>query len=173
VAKSHDSPRELPLVGRITKREGYGLGVFIAVCLAVSAVGSVFTMAGMDGWFEQLEEPAINPPGWVFGLVWSVLYLAMGVAAWMVWRARGLRGARLALGLFGVQLALNLAWTGIFFGRQAPGWAVVEIVMLWLAVAATLAVFWRHVPAAGALFVPYLAWVTFATVLNFEFWRLN
>jgi translocator protein len=146
---------------------------FLAAVFVVGAIGNVFTSAGMPDWYMSLEKPAFNPPSWVFGPVWTALYIAMAVAAWLVWRDAGFDGARAALTLFFVQLALNLAWSGIFFALREPGWAFVEIVALWAAILATMILFFRHSTWAGALLVPYLAWVSFAAVLNFEIWRLN
>jgi translocator protein len=146
---------------------------FLAAVFVVGAIGNVFTSAGMPDWYMSLEKPAFNPPSWVFGPVWTALYIAMAVAAWLVWRDAGFDGARAALTLFFVQLALNLAWSGIFFALREPGWAFVEIAALWAAILATMILFFRHSTWAGALLVPYLAWVSFAAVLNFEIWRLN
>ena len=109
----------------------------------------------------------------MFGPVWTVLYAMMAVAAWLVWRDKGLAGARLPLALFGVQLALNAAWSWLFFGFRMPGVAFAELVALCLAIVATVAAFWRTVPVAAWLMVPYLAWCTFAAALNFALWRLN
>jgi tryptophan-rich sensory protein len=106
--------------------------------------------------------------------VWTLLYIMMGIAAFLIWR-RGLttEGVRLALAAFVTQLALNGLWSILFFGMQAPGWALVEIILLWLAITATILLFWRVAPAAGMLLLPYLAWVSFATVLNASLWWLN
>ncbi len=146
---------------------------FLAVTFGVSAVGGIFTSMGMPDWYMGLEKPAFNPPSWVFGPVWTILYAMMAVAAWLVWRASGFQGARPALAMFFVQLALNLAWSGIFFGLQAPGWALVEIIILWAAILVTMILFFRHSTVAGWLMAPYLLWVTFAAVLNGAIWWLN
>jgi tryptophan-rich sensory protein len=124
-------------------------------------------------WYKNLAKPWWTPPDWLFGPVWTLLYLFMGVAAWLVWRRGGFQEARGALALFLVQLLLNALWSWVFFGLQQPGWAFLELSLLWLAIAATLAAFWRLVPAAGWLLAPYLAWVSFAGVLNFALWHLN
>jgi translocator protein len=146
---------------------------FLALCFGVAAVGSVFTSSAMPEWYMSLEKPAFNPPSWVFGPVWTLLYAMMAVAAWLVWREAGFGGATAALTLFFIQLALNLAWSGIFFGLRQPGWALVEIVVLWAAILATMVLFFRHSTLAGWLLVPYLLWVSFASVLNAALWRLN
>jgi tryptophan-rich sensory protein len=112
-------------------------------------------------------------PDWIFGPVWTLLYLMMAVSAWLVWRQAGFAGAKLPRALFAVQLALNSLWSVLFFGLQNPGAAAVEIVLLWLAILATTVSFFRQSKVAGWLMVPYLAWVSFASVLNFAIWRLN
>lgn len=149
------------------------LAAFLAASFVVAAVGGMFTSAGMPDWYMSLEKPAFNPPSWVFGPAWTTLYIMMAVAAWLVWKRAGFGGATTALTLYFVQLALNLAWSGIFFALQSPGWALIEIVVLWLAIAATTRLFFRHSAAAGWLMVPYLAWVSFAAVLNAAIWQLN
>ena len=125
------------------------------------------------GTYQTLEQPAWAPPGWLFGPVWTALYLLMGIAAWLVWRERGWSGARGVLTLFVVQLAFNALWTWLFFGWELRGWAFAEIVLLWLLIAAVLVGFWRVRRLAGLLLVPYLAWVTYAAALTFAIWRLN
>jgi benzodiazapine receptor len=147
---------------------------FILAALAVGALGGWVTSTSVGSWYQTLRKPAFNPPNAVFGPVWTTLYLLMAVAAWRVWRRRSTEGAsRLALSLWWLQLALNLAWSCLFFGLRNPAAALAEILLLFAAVAGTLASFWRRDRAAGALLVPYLGWVSFAAVLNFEIWRLN
>ncbi|HEX3000102.1 MAG TPA: TspO/MBR family protein [Armatimonadota bacterium] len=149
------------------------LALFIAICLGAGGLGSLWTMPALSSWYASLEKPAWTPPGWLFGPVWTLLYISMGVAAWLVWRKCGLQGAALPLAVFAVQLLLNVAWTGIFFGMHLPGAAFAEIILLWIAILATLILF-RHVsPAAGWLLLPYLLWVGFAAALNFSIWQLN
>lgn len=142
---------------------------WIALSFAAAFVGSRFAPGP---WYDALQKPSWNPPAWVFGPVWTVLYAAMGVAAWRVWRTPDPR-RRLALGVFVVQLALNAAWSWIFFGLHRMGLAFAEILVLWLLIAATTALFWRIDRLAGALFLPYWAWVSFAAVLNATLWQLN
>lgn len=125
------------------------------------------------GSYDDFAVPAWAPPEWLFGPVWTTLYLLMGIAAWLVWRERGWRGAPWALGLFVVQLAFNALWTIIFFGLELRGWALAEVVLLWQLILVTLVAFRRIRPLAGWLLAPYLAWVTFAAALNAEIWRLN
>lgn len=146
----------------------------IGICQAAGLVGSVFTASSIDRWYRFLERPALAPPNWVFGPVWTLLYTFMGVAAFLVWE-RGFRrpGVRAALAVFAAQLALNALWSFLFFGLQDPEAALIGIALLWLAIVATIALFWRVSRVAGALLVPYLLWVSFAAYLNYAFWRLN
>lgn len=147
---------------------------FLLVPLLVGAGSGFVTAGAVREWYPSLVRPSFAPPSWVFGPVWTALYLMMGLAAWLVWRKAGSDPAgRVALGLFALQLVLNGLWSLLFFGLRAPGLALVEIVVLWVAIAATLRGFWRIDAAAGWLLVPYLAWVTFATALNAGFWWLN
>ena len=156
------------------RRQVVGLVVSLAAVFAAASVGSLFTARSVAGWYPTLAKPSWTPPGAVFAPVWTALYFLMALAAWLVWRkAGGLAAARLPLALFAVQLALNAAWSILFFGLRMPGLAFGELVLLWVAIAATLAAFRRVLPAAGLLLAPYLAWVTFAGALNFALWRLN
>jgi translocator protein len=123
-----------------------------------------------DAWYASLEKPSWNPPAWIFGPVWTLLYTLMAVAAWLVWKREGWGSP---MWLYLVQLSLNAAWTPVFFGAHAPGWALLVIAALWVAIVATTFSFFRVRKAAGLLFAPYLAWVTFAAFLNFTLWRLN
>jgi len=124
-------------------------------------------------WYEALNKPTWTPPNGVFGPVWTALYAMMAVAAWLVWRQGGFVHQRRALTWFVTQLALNAAWTPLFFGLQRPGIAFVEIVFLWGAIVMTTVAFHRVSRVAAWLLAPYLAWVSFAAVLNFFLWRLN
>ncbi|MCC7364785.1 MAG: tryptophan-rich sensory protein [Dehalococcoidia bacterium] len=148
------------------------LAVFLLLSLGVAALGSIATRSGQE-WYDALEKPAFNPPDWTFGVVWTPLYVLIGIAGWLLWRKRGMAGAGVALVAWGVQLALNLAWSWVFFGAEQPGMALVEVVVFWLAIAATVALGWRVSRLAAVLLLPYLGWVAFASVLNFEVWRLN
>lgn len=143
---------------------------WLMVSFAAAAMGGLF----MPGeWYASLKKPSWNPPGWVFGPVWTALYTMMAVAAWLVWQRGGFAAQRRPLTLFLVQLALNAVWTPLFFGLHWPGAAFAEITLLWLAIAATIAAFRPVSRAAAWLLVPYLAWVSFAAGLNFTLWRLN
>lgn len=147
-----------------------GLAGWLAVTFVAAAAGSQF----MPGeWYASLAKPSWNPPSWVFAPVWTTLYVLMAVAAWLVWRRAGFAGARLALGCYLLQLVLNAAWSWLFFGRQSIDGALADIIVLWVLIVATTLLFLRHSRAAAALFVPYLAWVSFATVLNLALAHLN
>jgi tryptophan-rich sensory protein len=149
------------------------LVLFVAVCFAVAGFGAVFTNSSVGSWYPTLRKPSWNPRAWVFAPVWSALYLMIAIAAWIVWRKRGFGGAAGALGLFALQLALNAAWTPLFFGLRNPLAGLLDIVPLWVAILATVVSFWKISPAAGAILLPYWLWVSFAAVLNFAIWRLN
>lgn len=151
-------------------RQALALVGWLALCFAASGT-AVFV--AVDGWYAGLLKPAWNPPAWVFGPVWTSLYVLMAVAAWLVWREGGWKAQGQALVLFLLQWLLNALWTPLFFGMHSPGLAFAEIVTLWLALAATLKSFWRVRKSAGILLVPYLAWVSLAAALNFTIWRLN
>lgn len=147
-----------------------GLIGWLLLCYAASALGVLF----MPGdWYASLNKPAWNPPNWVFGPVWTLLYGMMAVAAWLVWQQGGFALQRRPLRLFLIQLGLNALWTPLFFGLRSPGLAFVDIILLWLAIVATLISFWRVSRPATWLLVPYLAWVSFAAVLNGTIWWLN
>ncbi|MBP7738577.1 MAG: tryptophan-rich sensory protein [Spirochaetes bacterium] len=148
--------------------------ISILIPQATGAIGGFLTAPAIGSWYAALNKPSFNPPDWIFGPVWTALYLMMGIALFLVWK-NGLsrREAKLAVTAFGVQLALNLAWSYLFFYLHSPFGAFVEIIALWLAIAATLAFFMRISRAAGLLLVPYILWVSFAAVLNFFLWRLN
>jgi translocator protein len=149
-----------------------GLAGWLAVSFAAAAVGAVASLDA-PSFYAALDRPPWAPPAGVFGPVWTALYTLMAIAAWLVWRERGLSGAPNALRLFVVQLAVNALWSWLFFAWQQGALAFVEVVLLWCLVAATAVSFWRVRKLAGVLLVPYLAWVTFAAALTFATWRLN
>lgn len=149
------------------------LVLFLAACLAVSGIGGAITATSVGTWYQGLEKASFNPPDWVFAPVWTALYVMMAVAGWRVWRRAQFEARRKALTLFVVQLGLNLIWSLLFFGLQRIDLALMEIVILLFAIIANTAVFWRLDRAAGALFVPYVLWVAYATALNASLWLLN
>ena len=159
--------------GTSRRRTVAALVVCLLACYAAAGIGSVFTVNATGTWYREIARPAWTPPNWLFGPVWTVLYATMGISAWLVWREGGFRKQRWPLGLFIGQLALNAAWTPIFFGLAQFGVALVEIVILWCAILATILAFRRVRVAAAWLLVPYLAWVTYATTLNAGFWWMN
>jgi tryptophan-rich sensory protein len=150
-----------------------GLVVIVLVCFVAAGVGVLAMKRGLVEWYPSLAKPSWTPPNWVFGPVWTFLYLTMGVAAWLVWRRAGWAAAAIPLTLFAAQLALNALWTPLFFGLHRPDLAFADIVVLWLAIVAATVAFWRVTPSAAILMLPYLAWVSFASALNFAIWRMN
>ena len=146
----------------------------IAICELTGILGSVFTASSVSTWYTTLIKPAFAPPNWVFGPVWTTIFALMGVAAFLVWRA-GLhrRDVRIALAIGVAQLVLNFLWSVIFFGLRNPGAAFVEIIILWLAILATMIAFARVSRTAAWLLVPYIVWVSFAAYLNYSIWIAN
>jgi tryptophan-rich sensory protein len=149
------------------------LGAFIGLCLAIAAIGARFTTPSIGTWYRALQKPFFNPPDWIFGPVWTVLYLMIAFAGWRAWRSRHVAGAGARMTIYGVQLALNLAWSLIFFGGRMIGLALAEIVLLLGVIVVNAVLFWRADRLAGWLLAPYAAWVAFAAALNFALWRLN
>jgi translocator protein len=149
-----------------------GLAGWLVVTFVAAAIGGAATVnAGL--FYKQLARPEWAPPSWVFGPVWTVLYIVIGIAAWLVWRVDGFRAARGALSLFLAQLALNALWSWLFFGWHRGALAFADILLLWVLIIATLIAFWRVRALAGWLLVPYLLWVSFASALNYAVWQLN
>ncbi len=149
------------------------LMAFLVFCFGAAAMGSVFTSSSVSSWYVQLQKPSLNPPNWIFAPVWSALYFMMALSGWLVWRNAGWSGAKSALLLFFAQLALNVIWSGVFFGLRQPGIALVEIVFLLAAILATALAFLPFSRTAFWFMMPYLAWVSFAGFLNFKIWQLN
>ncbi len=153
------------------KNQWLVLAGLILLCLVTGMIGGMVSAGAIEGWYRTLAKPSWNPPDWVFGPVWTTLYVMMAVAAWLVWRTRD-RVAP-AMALFFVQLGLNLLWSLLFFGARSPGLALVEVVFLWTSVLLTMLAFFGRQSTAGWLFVPYLAWVSFAAILNAAIWMMN
>ncbi len=147
-----------------------GAVVWLVVTFGAAAIGARFLP---DEWYRTLRKPAWNPPNKVFGPVWTALYLLMAAAAWLIWRKYGVATAILPLSFFILQLALNAAWSWLFFGRHEIRAALIDLGLLWAAILATIALFWGREMLAGVLLLPYLMWVSFAGVLNATIWRLN
>ncbi len=151
-------------------RTWIALVLWIGISLAAGLAGSQFQPGD---WYQSLAKPSWNPPGWVFGPVWTMLYIMMGVAAWLIWKHSGFSGAGPALWIFLVQLVLNGLWSYLFFGLRSPFTAFMEILVLWAAILLTVILFWRIRSLAGILILPYIAWVSFASVLNYTIWKMN
>lgn len=146
----------------------------VALPLVLGGIASFFTASSVKTWFDTLEKPSFNPPSWLFGPVWTVLYIMMGIAFYLVWtKATDERVKQRAFTFYFVQLALNFAWSFLFFYAKQPGWAFIDIVALWLLIIATIYWFGKAYKPSAWLLVPYLAWVSFASVLNFSIWQLN
>jgi translocator protein len=149
------------------------LALWIGLCVLVGVISGLLTRRDVAGWYAGLRKPSFNPPNWIVGPVWTALYVLMGVAAWMVWSQPVAQLRTYALVWFAIQLALNFLWSLIFFRWHAIAGALGEISFLWLAIVATMVMFWEVRPLAGWLLVPYLAWVSFAIALNLGIFRLN
>lgn len=150
-----------------------GASLCALATLAVGVISSLLMGDSITTWYAGLDKPAWNPPNWLFGPAWSLLYILMGVAAYLVWEQKKDSARRAALVVYVVQLVLNAAWSIIFFTFRQPALAFGEIVILWIAIVATIVLFWRIRPLAGALLLPYVAWVSFALSLNLAIWLLN
>ena len=153
-------------------RQFAGLLGWLLLSFAAAAIGAVASAQAAE-FYAQIAKPGWAPPAWLFAPVWTALYLLMGIAAWLVWRAHGIKGARTALTLFIVQLAANALWSWVFFVWKQGGLAFAEVILLWCLIVATVAAFRRLNGWAAVLMFPYLAWVTFASALTFATWRLN
>ncbi|MCR4284275.1 MAG: tryptophan-rich sensory protein [Parcubacteria group bacterium] len=167
----------------------FKLIISIGVSLSAGAIGAVFTTSAIPTWYLGIVKPALNPPAWIFGPVWTTLYVLMGVAVFLIWLSyapadtEAMAGKKtssykkkeikIAIGVFGIQLFLNAVWSIIFFGLHSPGWALVDIIFLWLAIVWTMIVFYKIYKPATYLLVPYLLWVSFASYLNYSIWMLN
>ncbi|MCC9605706.1 tryptophan-rich sensory protein [Blastopirellula sp. JC732] len=145
----------------------------VGFCVAVGVVGAVFTTPKIPTWYAGLEKPSWTPPNYLFGPVWTTLYILMGIAAWLVWRGGSWTATRAALTAFAVQLTLNAIWSPLFFGLESPLVGLIVIVLLWLMIGVTIYGFARRATLAALLLVPYFLWVSYASCLNFAIWRLN
>lgn len=147
--------------------------VAVLICQAAGLIGSFFTISAIESWYDTLIKPSFNPPGWVFGPVWTFLYTLMGIALYLVWAAKKSKIRTISLWLFGIQLALNSLWSFLFFGLHSPGLAFAEILVLWAAILATAFYFSKLDRGATYLMIPYLLWVSFAVILNGALFTLN
>ncbi|MBL0130059.1 MAG: tryptophan-rich sensory protein [Chitinophagaceae bacterium] len=150
------------------------LVIAIAIPLAIGGTAGFFTATGVDSWYQTINKPSWNPPGWIFGPVWTTLYVMMGVALFFVWKSDvNEQLKRTAITLFAIQLVLNFFWSFIFFNQHQPGWALVEIIVMWVFILLTIFSFAPISKTAAWLLVPYISWVSFATILNYTIWKLN
>ena len=140
---------------------------------SIAAVSGAVAARSASAFYAQLDRPLWAPPAWAFGPAWTVLYLCMAIAAWRIWRIGGFAAARPELTLYAVQLAFNAAWSWFFFVRRSGLGATIDVACMWITIVATMIAFWRRDPIAGALFAPYLAWVSFAGALTVSVWRRN
>jgi len=154
-------------------RSAAALIVSTGTCLLVGVSGSLVTATSVREWYPQIQKPSWTPPGAVFGPVWTVLYVLMGVSAWLIWRDIVGNARRTAMLIFTTQLVLNGTWSLLFFGLRSPGWAALEIVLLWSSIVATMLAFVRISRLAAGLLLPYLLWVSYAATLNVAIWNLN
>lgn len=158
----------------IQKSNGiFGLMLFVAMSFAAPGLSAVLSLSGPGDWYDSLTKPWFNPPNWIFGPVWTVLYLSIGVSGWLVWRVGEPKERFRPLSAFAFQWVLNAIWTPLFFGMQRPDIALIDILALWIAIAVTVALFFRVSRLAAALLVPYWLWVSFAALLNASLWWLN
>ena len=154
----------------MTTQNALGLAGFVIACMAVASSGAVFKPGD---WYEGLAKPWWRPPNWLFPIAWTLLYACIAVSGWLVWRAAGFAGASTALAVYGIQLLFNAAWSGLFFGMRRIDLAFAELVLLWLSIVATVALFAPISLLAAELLLPYLVWVTFAGALNLSIWQMN
>jgi len=158
---------------QLRNRRWVVLFVMVAVCLGVGAIGGAVTTSAVQTWYPQLHKPGWTPPNWIFGPVWTALYILMAVAAWLVWLRRPTAEVTRGLILFAAQLGLNLLWSILFFGLRSPGAAFADVLVLCCGVWLTLVLFWQVRRVAGVLLVPYALWASYAGALNGAIWWLN
>ena len=152
------------------------LVVAILICQIVGNLGTFFTIASIPTWYAALHKPGFSPPNWAFAPIWLTLYTLMGISLYLVWescKGRERKRARTAIGVFAVQLALNFLWTALFFGLRSPLYGLVGIIILWVAILATILKFWPISRKAAILLIPYIAWVSIALALNLSIFLLN
>jgi benzodiazapine receptor len=143
------------------------------ICYSAAGIGGYATANSIEGWYSTINKPSFNPPNWIFGPVWSLLYTFMAITLWKIWSLPSSELQRTALFWFALQLALNTLWSFLFFYFESPLFALIEILILWVAILFTIIKFYQLVPWTGILLVPYILWVSFATFLNASIWWLN
>ena len=156
-----------------SNRRWPSLLVFLAITIGVQLLAGWWTSSSVSTWFTTLSKPSWNPPGWVFGPVWTLLYIGIAIAGWRIWCKRDTHDIGTAMTYYAIQFALNLAWSGLFFGLQNPALGLIDIVLLFIAIALTIRLFLRIDRPAGLILIPYFLWVGFASALTFTIWRLN
>jgi translocator protein len=149
------------------------LGLFVGICLAVGAVGGISSARSVGNWYAALDKPSWTPPDWVFGPVWTNLYVLIGIAGWLVWRGESGNDRRRAIRLWSAQMVVNFCWTPLFFLFHSPALAAVDIVLLWFLIGAFIPVARKVSRTAATLFLPYWAWVTYAATLNLGIWWMS
>ena len=149
--------------------------IFSIVFVQLAGIlGALFTATSIGTWYEMINKPVLNPPSWIFGPVWMVLYLLIGISLFLIWdKGVHKKHEKIAIEIFAIQLILNAIWSPIFFGLQNPGAAIIIIVLLWITIVATIVSFYKISKTAAYLLIPYLLWVSFATYLNYSIWVLN
>ena len=147
--------------------------IIIVICYVAAGLGAYFTAQSVNSWYVTLQKPEWNPPNWVFGPVWTLLYLFIAISGWLVWKKVTFYDNPLLYGFFILQLILNIVWSGIFFGMEQPGWAIVDIILLIFFILLYILSSWPVSKLASILFIPYFLWVGFAMILNIMIWRLN
>lgn len=155
------------------RSNGIKLILSIVLCVSLGSVGGLVTVSEIPTWYASLNKPSFNPPNWLFGPVWTILYLLMGISVYIIWKQPVSKERNKALQLFILQFMLNFCWSFIFFGLHATGWALIEMIALWILILLSILHFAKHSKISAWLLVPYIAWVSFALLLNAAIWRLN
>ena len=145
----------------------------ILITVGIGSSGGFFTIAEIPVWYASLVKPSFNPPNWLFGPVWTTLYTLMGISLYLVWKQPATRARNIAIGIFAIQFTLNFFWSLLFFKQHQIGWALAEIILMWLFIVLTIFHFWKQSKMASFLLWPYLCWVSFATMLNASLYLLN
>lgn len=155
------------------RSNGIKLIISIVLCVSLGSVGGLVTVNEIPTWYATLNKPSFNPPNWLFGPVWTTLYLLMGISVYLIWKQPVSKERNTALQLFILQFILNFCWSFIFFGLHATGWALIEMIALWILILLSILHFAKHAKTAAWLLVPYISWVSFALLLNAAIWKLN
>jgi len=145
----------------------------LVICMVAASIGGLFTARAIKEWYRGLKKPSWNPPDWAFGPIWTILYILMGISAWLVWEEGGVEAQLIPLSIFALQLILNVVWSAVFFYKRRIFGGLIEVLLLWAAILATIIAFWGPSVVAAVLLLPYIAWVSIASYLNYTIWRLN